>query len=93
MCNKQNRAHTLTSHRAESKALLRVVVVGGTTPPHAITASICGAVSVVAATVEEGEVAQGAVGVSTSCCHNGCNREGRTTVTILSLGFGAFDDF
>lgn len=73
--------HTLTSHGAESKALLCVVVVGGTTPSHAITTAVRGAVGVVAAAVEEGEVAQGAVGVPTSCCHNGWNREGDITVT------------
>lgn len=57
-------AHTLTIHGAESKALVSVVVVGGATPPHAITTPIRGAVSVVASTVEEGEVTQGTVGVS-----------------------------
>lgn len=74
--------HILTSHGAESKELLCVVVVGGTTPSHAITAAIGGAVGVVAATVEEREVAQATVGVSTSCYHNGWNREGDTTLDI-----------
>lgn len=82
--NKQSSTHTLTSHGAKSKALLCVVVVGGATPPHAITASVRGAIGVVAATVEEGEMAQAAVGVSTSCCHNGWNRD-RDTVYITML--------
>ena len=76
--NKHKATHTLTSHGAESKALLCVVDVGGTTPPHAVTSPIRGAVSVVTAAVEEGEVAQAAVGVSTSCCHDGWKRDGST---------------
>lgn len=66
-------ARTLTGHGAESEALLRVVVVGGTAPPHAVPAPVRGAVGVVAAAVEEGEVAQGAVGVPASRYHNGWN--------------------
>lgn len=44
--------------------------MGGTTPFHAITAPIRGAVSVVAPAVEEGEVAQGSIRVSTSGCND-----------------------
>lgn len=81
------RTHTLTSHGAESIALLCVIVVGGTTPPHAITAPISGTFGVVASTVEEREVAQTAVGVSTSGYHNGCNREGNTNSMAGSTDF------
>lgn len=82
----QTKQHTqtLTSHGAEPKVLLCVVVVSGTTPPHAITAPVSGAVSVVAATVEEGKVAQSAIGVSTYCCHNGWNEENTTVILFLT---------
>lgn len=56
----------------------------GTTPPHAIAAPIRGAIGVVAPTVEEGEVAQRTVGVSTSRCHNSYIREGRPTLQWFS---------
>lgn len=66
-----NAEHKLTSHGAESITLLSVIVVSCTTPSHAITAPVCGAVSVVAAAIEEGKVAQSAIGVATSCYHHG----------------------
>lgn len=68
-------ARSLTSHGAESEALVHVVVVSGAAPPHVIAPPVHGAVRVVAAAVEEGEVTQGAVGVSASCCNDGWNRE------------------
>lgn len=58
--------------------------MGGTTPSHAIAAPIRGAVGVVAATVEEGELAQGTVGVSTPCCHNGWIMEGTQQLLCIS---------
>lgn len=42
--------------------------MGGPAPSHGIAAPVRGAVGVVAPTVEEGEVAHGAVRVSTSRC-------------------------
>lgn len=82
--SKQSSKPTLTSHGAESKELFCVVVMGGTTPSHAIAAPIRGAVGVVAATVEEGEVAQGTIGVSTSCCYNGWIIEGTQQLLCIS---------
>lgn len=61
---------SLTIHGAETKELVCVIVIGGTAPSHGITAPVRGALCVVAATVQEGEVAQGTIGVSTPCCHN-----------------------
>lgn len=59
----------LTGHGAESKLLLPVVVVGGPAPPHAIAATVGGAVGVVASVVQVGEVAQSPIGVSPSGRH------------------------
>lgn len=42
--------------------------MGGTAPSHGVAAPVRGAVGVVAPPVEEGEVAQGSVRVSTSGC-------------------------
>lgn len=72
---------TLTSHGAKSKELLCIIVVGGTTPPHAITTPIRGALCVVATAVEEGKVTEGAVGVSTSCRHNGWDGDTHKMIT------------
>lgn len=58
----------LTSHGTEPVELVLVVVVGGTAPSHGVAAPVRGAVGVVAPPVEEGEVAQGSVRVSTSGC-------------------------
>lgn len=73
---------TLTSHGAESKALVVVIIMSGTAPPHAVTTPIRGAFSVVASAVEEGKVTEGVVGVSTSCCHDCCSGEENMKVTI-----------
>lgn len=73
LCLKQKKKKILTRHGAKSKVLICVIAVCGTTPPHAITASIRGAVSVVTAAVEKGKVAEGTVGVPTKCCDNGWN--------------------
>lgn len=81
---KQSSEPTLTSHGAESKQLVCVIVMGGTTPSHAIASPIRGAVGVVAATVEEGELAQGTVRVSTSCCYNGWIMEGTQQLLCIS---------
>ena len=62
----------LTGHGTEAKTLLPIVVVGGSTPHHAIAASIGGAVCVVVTVIQEGELAQGTVGVPTSGCHHDC---------------------
>lgn len=85
----QEFSHTLTSHGAESKPLLRIIVMSGTAPSHAIPATISGAVGVVTTTVEEGEVTQGTVGVSTSCCYNGWMdpRGGKKTRVTVSFDF------
>lgn len=61
----------LTSHGAESIHLLSVIVISSAAPSHAISSPISGAVCIITATVEEGEVAQGTIGVSTNCCYNG----------------------
>lgn len=63
--------HTLTSHGAESKVLIDIIVVRGSAPLHTVTTAIRCAVGVVAAAVQVGEVAKGAVGVAPSCGHNG----------------------
>lgn len=72
---------SLTSHGTEPEELVGVIVVGGTTPFHAVTAPIRGAVAVVAPTVEEGEVAQASIGVPTS----GCNDDwiGKRTCSLI----------
>jgi len=59
--------------------------VGGATPPHAITSPVRGAVGVVAAAIEEGEVAQGTMGVSTSGSHNGWNRDREISPYNISI--------
>lgn len=74
--------HTLTSHWTEPVALFCVVVVGGTAPPHAVPAPVGGALGVVLTAVEEGEVAEGAVGVSTSGHHGGCDVNRKEAVSV-----------
>lgn len=63
--------YALTSHWAESIHLLSVIVISSAAPSHAISSPISGAVCVITTAVEEGEVAQGTIGVSTNCCYNG----------------------
>lgn len=63
--------YVLTSHGAESIHLLSVIVISSAAPSHAVSPPISGAVCVITTAIEEGEVAQGTVGVSTNCCYNG----------------------
>lgn len=58
------------SHGTEPKTLFLIIVCCGATPFHAVSTPICSAVGVVSAIVEEGELAQSAIGITASCCHN-----------------------
>lgn len=54
------------SHGAESKLLVSIIVLCGATPFHVVSPALRGTVSVVVVVVQEGEVAQGTIGISTS---------------------------
>lgn len=61
----------LTCHGTEAKPLLSVIVISCAAPFHAISPAVSGAVSVVTAVVEEGELTECTIGVSSSGCdHN-----------------------
>lgn len=60
-------ALSLTSHGAEPKLLVSIIVLGGSTPLHVVPASLRSTVGVVAVVVQEGEVAQSTIGVATTC--------------------------
>lgn len=64
--------HTLTSHGAEAEASLCVVVCCSAAPLHAVSTAVSGAVGVVPAVVEVGELAQSTIRISASCCYNYC---------------------
>lgn len=70
----ETKQNVLTCHGAKPKELITVIVVGGTTPPHAVTPPVCGAVCVVTTTVEEGEVAQSPIGVPAQRRHDSWNQ-------------------
>jgi len=57
----------LTSHRAEAKFLVSIIVLSGSTPLHVVSPSLRSTVSIVAVVVQEGEVAQSTVGIATTC--------------------------
>lgn len=71
-----------TCHWTEAEALFPIKVVGGPAPLHAVLATISGAVGVVAAVVEVGELTQGAVGVSTAGRHQNYTPEHRTKAML-----------
>lgn len=54
------------SHGAESKLLVSVIVLCGSTPFHVVPPALRSTVRVVAVVVQEGKVAQGTIGISTS---------------------------
>lgn len=58
---------SLTSHRAETKFLVSIIVLSGSTPLHVVSPSLRSTVTVVAVVVQEGEVAQSTVGIATTC--------------------------
>lgn len=51
----------LTSHRAEAKLLVSIIVRGGSTPLHVVSPSLRSTISVVAVVIQEGEVAQSTI--------------------------------
>lgn len=53
-------------HGAESKLLVSVIVRCGSTPFHVISPALGSTISVIVVVVQEGEVAQGTIGISTS---------------------------
>lgn len=65
----------LTSHGAESKLLVSVVVGRGSTPLHVVPPALGSTVRVVVVVVQEGEVAQGTIGVPTSSLNQNCPEE------------------
>lgn len=67
-------ALSLTSHRAETKFLVSIIVLGGSTPLHVVSPSLRSTVSVVAVVVQEGEVAQSTIGIATTCLDQNCTK-------------------
>lgn len=65
---------SLTSHRAEPKFLVSIVVLSGSTPLHVVSPSLRSTVSVVAVVVQEGEVTQSTVGIATTCLDQNCTK-------------------
>lgn len=63
-----------TCHGTESVAALVIVVGRGATPLHAIAAAVGCAVRVITAVVQEGKMAQRAIGVSTASYHHHCGK-------------------
>ena len=54
------------SHWAESKLLIGIVVLGGAAPFHVVPPTLRSTVGVIPVVVQEGEVAQGTIGIPTS---------------------------
>lgn len=79
---------SLTSHRAETKLLVSIIVRSGSTPPHVVPPSLRSTVSVVAVIVQEGEVAQSTIGIATTCLDQNCTkvkRKQKQIKPVLSL--------
>lgn len=72
-------ALSLTSHGAEPKLLVSIVVLSGSTPLHVVPASLGSAVGVVAVVVQEGEVAQSTIGIATTCLDQNCTKRKKKT--------------
>ena len=62
----------LTSHGAESKLLVSVIVLRGPTPFHVVPPALRSTVRVVVVVVQERKVAQGTIGISTSSLNQNC---------------------
>lgn len=75
----------LTSHRAESKLLIGIVVLGGATPFHVVPPTLRSTVSVIAVVVQEGEVAQSTIGISASSLNQNCPRQHRNRQITAEL--------
>lgn len=69
----------LTSHGAETKLLVSIVVLSGPTPLHVVPAPLGRTVGVVAVVVQEGEVAQSTIGIATTCLDQNCAKNGKGT--------------
>lgn len=76
-------ALSLTSHGAEAKLLVSIVVLCGPTPLHVVPASLGGAVGVVAVVVQEGEVAQSTIGIAAPRLDQNCTKKRREQMQIL----------
>lgn len=79
----------LTSHGAEAKLLVSVIVRRGSTPLHVVSPALRSTVRVVVVVVQEGEVAQGTIGIPTSSLNQNCpgedtNRKTNITTELLS---------
>lgn len=72
----------LTSHWAETKFLVSIIVLSGSTPLHVVSPSLRSTVSVVAVVVQEGEVAQSTIGIATTSLDQNCAREKRKQMQI-----------
>lgn len=70
-------AFSLTSHGAEPKLLVSIVVLSGSTPLHVVPPSLRSAVGVVAVVVQEGEVAQSTIGIATTSLDQNCTKNGK----------------
>lgn len=86
---------SLTSHRAEPKFLVSVIVLSGSTPLHVVSPSLRGTVSVVAVVVQEGKVAQSTIGIATTCLDQNCTKVNRKQMQMkaavsLSMGWRAW---
>lgn len=78
------------SHGAESKLLVSVVVGRGSTPLHVVPPALGSTVRVVVVVVQEGEVAQGTIGVPTSSLNqNGVVCTEGVFLVLLIIGGGA----
>lgn len=82
----------LTSHGAETETLLIVIVCCGAAPFHPISTSFCGAVSVVLTIIDEWELTQSSIGITTTCYHKHCKQGNKTVCQTflhnsVELGF------
>lgn len=75
--------HQRTCHGTEPKTLFCIIVCCGPTPFHAISASLCGTVSVVSPIIQEGELAQSTIRVTASCCHNYCEKKNKNLIIYM----------
>ena len=83
----------LTSHGAESKLLVSVIVPCGSTPFHVVPPALGRTVGVVSVVVQEGKVAQGTIGISTSSLNQNCpeqhaNRKKKITTELSNVQRG-----
>lgn len=83
----------LTSHGAESKLLVSIIVLRGSAPFHVVPPALRSAVRVVAVVVQEREVAQGPIGISTSSLNQNCPKQHtcqkkKTTAELPNVQWG-----